>query len=409
MQARGHLIADAAFPSPAVIQSCENHDIKYTFSFSAKLYPELASVGKTNLLEHETRVFESETRGQTVCFFSDKKVVKVITNNFSTSKTGFAEPKEREKPLFSLATTKHFLHMSDYEWEQICVPLLREKGITKKSKEDALMELTGWILSANPPVNVMLESAIDPASMELQYKGKRYEKPDLLAKKVVELQKIATELNMNIAMSGKTKATLADRIYKRTHPEQYKKEGFIQSLVDNFLKDKIKGKPQPLHYYSSKFNLVDRMDHWFYQDLYDHSRKDFDWESYLMWCLVDIGTFDAWGIYCDLYNIPLEKDHGMREFVRLLSDELLLKYSKNLKKKPTSQKRKKEEEEDEVEDEYEVEKLLQSKTIKGKVYYLVKWKGYSSKDATWEHEMDLHCPKLLREFYVEKKKRQRNE
>lgn len=407
MKRGDHLVADAAFPSPAVIQACNNHGVKYTFSFSNKLYPELASVGKTNLLDQETRVLECEPKGQTVCFYSDSKVVKVITNNFSTHKTGVEELKEKEQPLYSLATTKHFLHMSNFEWEQVCVPLLRKKGIdTSKSREDALMQLTGWILTANPPVNTFVEEPVRPVALELEYKGVRYEKPQLRKNTVKNLQKIASDLKMNLSMSNITKETLIDRIYKRTHPEQFK-EKFIEGLVDAFLHDKIKGKPSPLDYYSAKFNLVDRMDHWFYQDLYDKGRKDFDWESFLMWCLVDIGAFGAWGIYCDLNNLPLVRQNGMKNFLLDLADEVLAKYRPKQYQKDAGEtrKRKKEEKEELPEDEYEVEKLLSSKTRGGKVYYLVKWKGYSTKDATWEYEMDLHCPKLLREFYLEKKNR----
>ena len=33
---------------------------------------------------------------------------------------------------------------------------------------------------------------------------------------------------------------------------------------------------------------------------------------------------------------------------------------------------------------YEVERILNRKKIKGKYKYLIKWKGYSMKECTWE-------------------------
>lgn len=36
--------------------------------------------------------------------------------------------------------------------------------------------------------------------------------------------------------------------------------------------------------------------------------------------------------------------------------------------------------------EYEVEKILKRKTIKGKAYYLVKWKGWDSRFNEWVEE-----------------------
>ena len=33
---------------------------------------------------------------------------------------------------------------------------------------------------------------------------------------------------------------------------------------------------------------------------------------------------------------------------------------------------------------FQVEKIVQSKTLKGRKYYLIKWVGYSSKENTWE-------------------------
>uniref|UniRef100_A0A1B6MN70 Chromo domain-containing protein n=1 Tax=Graphocephala atropunctata TaxID=36148 RepID=A0A1B6MN70_9HEMI len=50
------------------------------------------------------------------------------------------------------------------------------------------------------------------------------------------------------------------------------------------------------------------------------------------------------------------------------------------------------------EESYEVDKLVKSRQTKGKMQYLVRWKGYSSRDDTWEDEKDLNCPELLEKF-----------
>ena len=50
------------------------------------------------------------------------------------------------------------------------------------------------------------------------------------------------------------------------------------------------------------------------------------------------------------------------------------------------------------EKQYEVEKVVNKRVHKGKVEYLLKWKGYPSDENTWEPEDSLECPELLQEY-----------
>ncbi|VEN47619.1 unnamed protein product [Callosobruchus maculatus] len=73
-------------------------------------------------------------------------------------------------------------------------------------------------------------------------------------------------------------------------------------------------------------------------------------------------------------------------------------------KKPTSDP-------DEPQEEYIVDKIIDSRiNDKGVKEYLLKWIGYDDKDNSWEPEENLDCPSLIKAFEMERanKEKERN-
>jgi hypothetical protein len=65
-----------------------------------------------------------------------------------------------------------------------------------------------------------------------------------------------------------------------------------------------------------------------------------------------------------------------------------------------------EDESDESSDEFEVEKILRKRVERGRAMYLVKWKGYSNTENTWEPASNMNCPDLIKAFEENEQKKQ---
>ncbi|OHT08518.1 hypothetical protein TRFO_22940 [Tritrichomonas foetus] len=48
--------------------------------------------------------------------------------------------------------------------------------------------------------------------------------------------------------------------------------------------------------------------------------------------------------------------------------------------------------------EYEVEKIIDHKMIDGKIFFKIRWKGYTENEDTWEKNDDLKCIEVIDEY-----------
>jgi hypothetical protein len=314
----GHLIADAAFPSSSVIElalSCGTH---FTFSCSGSLFPDLTEAAEKGLLKKESRVFENNHLVFAV--YSDNKFVKVVSSAYTTKKLSddtLCEDLPRVSRKHAALMLEEF---SDQEWA-LFIPESKKCRLDSKERCRLMKELTGWDFSTQPPTHSSYHQT--NTTLQVTYTGVRHEVDDLQKRTVKDLKVIAKDLNMDKGMSSLTKSDIVDRIYKRTHPEMYQDGVTFQNhLLDQFLEHKNKnGKPAPLQYYSGKYNLVDKFDRYFYENVYDVYRHERDWESYILWCFIDVAMVNSWSIW---RAINPQNSDTLMNFMRKLADEILI-------------------------------------------------------------------------------------
>uniref|UniRef100_A0A8D9AJ80 Chromodomain Y-like protein n=1 Tax=Cacopsylla melanoneura TaxID=428564 RepID=A0A8D9AJ80_9HEMI len=79
-------------------------------------------------------------------------------------------------------------------------------------------------------------------------------------------------------------------------------------------------------------------------------------------------------------------------------DEAAKKKKSSAAKKKNKKDESSDDEGEETTEEYEVERIIEVHNGKHGKEYLVRWKGFTSKDDTWEPEEHLTCPDLIKQF-----------
>ena len=54
----------------------------------------------------------------------------------------------------------------------------------------------------------------------------------------------------------------------------------------------------------------------------------------------------------------------------------------------------------EGEQEWEVERILDTRRYRSQLQFLIKWKGYSNAHNSWEPEKNLNATELVKEYYL---------
>lgn len=84
----------------------------------------------------------------------------------------------------------------------------------------------------------------------------------------------------------------------------------------------------------------------------------------------------------------------LKEYHENLNEQILKREEAKLKAKASAKS---------SNNEYEVEEVVDSKKVKGRTKYLIRWKGYDESDDTWEFEDTLNCPDLIKAFLKKSK------
>merc|ERR1712156_1086653 len=89
-----------------------------------------------------------------------------------------------------------------------------------------------------------------------------------------------------------------------------------------------------------------------------------------------------------------EEDNTWEIESNINSRKLIDEYNKN---NPSISEGEESEEEESTDEDYEVEAIVDKRKRRGKIQYLVKWKGWDEKDNSWEVEDNLDCTELIEE------------